>query len=133
MADPSQVVRVVAVRRSLRPTEFSLRPGEEGLSLFACETAEQAERVVTAVRSAGKQGPLAAAAITADELLALGLELVPTSGGTSDPLVNQWHVEARLGPNLLDQARRLGQTTVEFYNQQLAGAVCHRARILFQE
>lgn len=133
MADPTKVVRVVAVRRGLRATEFAIRPGEEGLSLFACETIEDAERIVAAVRSAGKRGPLAAAAIMVEELVALGLELVATPGGTPDPLVNQWHVEARLDTQSLDQARRLGQAPAEFYNQQLAGAVGHRARIVYEE
>jgi hypothetical protein len=52
--------------------------------------------VVQAVRAAGKQGNLAAAAISAEEIQALGLVLIKTRGGTPGTEVNDIHFEARL-------------------------------------
>jgi hypothetical protein len=56
-ADVNRPVRVVAIRRGhLRVTEFALRQGEGGLSMFACETEAEVRLVIDAVRSAGKTG-----------------------------------------------------------------------------
>ena len=129
-----EAVRVVAVRRGgLRPVGFALRPGEQGLSLFACETDEEVRMVVEAVRAAGKTGWLAAAALAVQELEALGLELVSTRGETPDERANELHLEARLGGANAELARRLGQEPWEFFNQQLATELCLRARIVYQD
>jgi hypothetical protein len=127
-------VRVVAVRRGrIRAAEFALRPGEEGLSMFICADDEQVRLVVGAVRSAGKIGPLAAASLTERDLDGLGLVLVRTAGGTPDDRANALHVEARLSDQAVELARRLGLQPWEYFNQQLAGALHARARVIFEE
>src|SRR5207249_3667228 len=80
----------------LKPAEFRLRPGERGLSLFRRVGQPGPVEVVAAVRAAGKQGDLAAAAISAEAIRALGLVLVSSPGGTAEPEVNRLHAEARL-------------------------------------
>ena len=132
MAD-SRAVRVVVIRGGrTRPTDFALRRGESGLSLFGCESDEQVRIVVEAVRAAGKSGPLAAAALAEDDLLSLGLQLVQTPGGTPDPRANDLHVEARLGGQAADLARRLGQEPWEYFNQQVAAAIHARAKVIYE-
>src|SRR5687767_4512864 len=126
-------VRVVVVRRGqVRTAEFALRRGEAGLSMFACASDEEVRLVVEAVRAAGKSGALGAAALTEDDIVALGLELVPTPGGTPDPRVNDMHVEARLSLQLAETARRLGQEPWELFNQQIAAALRARARVVYE-
>jgi hypothetical protein len=128
-----EAVRVVAVRRGgLRAAEFSLRPGETGLSLFACQSEEEVRLVVEAVRSAGKTGTLAAAALLVRDLEALGLKLVPSPGATPDARANRLHVEAHLAAASAELARRLGQEPWEFFNQQLAGELRARARVVYE-
>ena len=91
-----KVLRVVAIRKgNFKETEFRLRPGEIGLSLFQTTEYVDSETLVAAVRAAGKQGDLAVAEIPRDVIYRLGLVLVPTPGGTSDAAVNALHVEAR--------------------------------------
>lgn len=95
MAD-EDLLRVVVVRRGkVRPTEFRLREGEVGLSLFRATADVGPDAIVTAVRAAGKQGELGVAELPARVLRDLGLRLVRTPGGTPDPDVNACHVEAR--------------------------------------
>jgi hypothetical protein len=90
------VLRVVVVRRGkVKPTEFRLREGEVGLSLFRKADRPDAEAIIAAVRAAGKQGELGVVEIPTSVFLRLGLRLVRTPGGTSDPAVNALHVEAR--------------------------------------
>lgn len=130
----AEPVRVVAIRRGrVRAAEFALRPHEAGLSLFLCAGEEQLWLVIDAVRSAGKSGPLAAAELTEQDLAALGLVLVPTPGGTPDPRANDLHVEARLSQQATELARRLGLEPWEYFNQQLAGVLHARARIVYEE
>jgi hypothetical protein len=91
-----ELLRVVVVRRGkVRPTEFRLREGEAGLSLFHKANSPSASEVIEAVRAAGKQGELSVVEIPARLFRDLGLRLVRTPGGTPDPAVNAIHVEAR--------------------------------------
>ena len=91
------VLRVVVVRRGkVKPTEFRLRDGEIGLSLFRKAEQPGVEAIIAAVRAAGKQGDLGAAEIPVSVFRQLGLRLVPTPGGTREPAVDALHVEARL-------------------------------------
>jgi hypothetical protein len=78
-------------------------------------------------------GRLAAAELSGDEVMALGLELVATPGGTPDERANALHVEARLTAETLAFARRLGMAPRDYFNQQLAAALCDRARVVFEE
>jgi hypothetical protein len=95
--EPTDFLRVVALwRGALKAAEFRLRPGETGLSLFARLDHPTPEEIVEAVRSAGKQGELAAAVIPASAIRELGLVLVKTTGGTPVSAVNAVHFEARL-------------------------------------
>ena len=95
MAD-EDLLRVVVVRRGkVRPTEFRLREGEIGLSLFRKADSRDAAAIVEAVRAAGKQGELGVVEIPARVFRELGLRLVRTPGGTPGPAVNALHVEAR--------------------------------------
>jgi hypothetical protein len=133
MADAGTTVRVVAIRRGkLRVAEFALRDEETGLSMFVCETEEDVQLAVSAVRAAGKIGHLAAAALTQQDISALGLELIPVPGATPDERVNKLHVEARLSRSAQETARRLGQQPWDFVNQQLAGALHARARLIYE-
>jgi hypothetical protein len=92
-----ELLRVVVVRRGkVRPTEFRLREGEAGLSLFRATTEVGPDAIVVAVRAAGKQGELGVAEIPIAVFREFGLRLVRTPGGTPDPAVNACHVEARL-------------------------------------
>jgi hypothetical protein len=87
---------VVVVRKGkVKPTEFRLRDGEIGLSLFRMAAVPGPEAIIAAVRAAGKQGELGLAEIPVSVFRRLGLRLVPTPGGTPDPAVNALHVEAR--------------------------------------
>jgi hypothetical protein len=135
MLDLNRVVRVVVVRGAgrIHVGDFALRPGHTGLSLFACNNVAEARMIVNAVREAGKSGTLGAAEIEVRSIQSLGLELVATPGRTPDQQVNDWHVEARLSRESADQARRLGQDAREFFNQQLAAALCDRARIIYED
>jgi len=90
------MLRVVVVRRGkVKPTEFRLREGEMGLSLFRQADRPNAEAIIAAVRAAGKQGELGVSEIPESVFRRLGLRLVRTPGGTPDPAVNALHVEAR--------------------------------------
>lgn len=90
------VLRVVVVRKSnVKPTEFRLRDGEVGLSLFRSTDQTGPEAILAAVRAAGKQGELAVVEIPVSVFRQLRLRLVRTPGGTPDPAVNALHVEAR--------------------------------------
>lgn len=82
-------IRVVALKKGmLKPSEFKLRPGELGLSLFTRAEHPGPAEIVEAVRAAGKQGELAAAFIPASHIKALVLVITRTEGGTPEPAVN---------------------------------------------
>jgi hypothetical protein len=94
-ASPS-VLRVVVVRKGkVKPSEFRLRDGEVGLSLFRSDDQIGPEVILAAVRAAGKQGELDVVEIPVSVFRQLKLRLVRTPGGTSDPAVNALHMEAR--------------------------------------
>jgi hypothetical protein len=60
------VLRVVVVRKGkVKPTEFRLRDGEIGLSLFRTVDQPNPEAIIAAVSAAGKQGELEVAEIPA--------------------------------------------------------------------
>lgn len=86
---------VVVHKGKVKPTEFRLRGGEIGLSLFRKADQPDTKAIIAAVRAAGKQGELGAAEIPVSVFRRLGLRLVATPGGTQDPAVNALHVEAR--------------------------------------
>jgi hypothetical protein len=91
-----ELLRVVVVRKGkVKPTEFRLRAGEVGLSLFRGADPPGTDAILAAVRAAGKQGELGIAEVPADVFRRLGLRLVRTPGGTPDDAVNALHVEAR--------------------------------------
>ena len=90
------VLRVVVVRKGkVKPTEFRLRDGEVGLSLFRSADQTGPEAILAAVRAAGKQGDLDVVEIPVSLFRRLRLRLVRTPGGTPDPAVNALHIEAR--------------------------------------
>jgi len=97
-SEEEAVLRVVVAKRGkIRAGEFRLRKGEVGFSLFLRTEAPGPEAILEAVRAAGKQGELAIAELPMSVLRDLGLQIVPTPGGTPSPEVNAIHVEARLG------------------------------------
>ncbi len=90
------VLRVVVVRKGkVKPTEFRLRDGEVGLSLFRPDDEIGPEAILAAVRAAGKQGELGVVEIPVSVFRWMRLGLVRTPGGTPDPAVNALHIEAR--------------------------------------
>ena len=94
--DAAEYLRIVSLRKGkLKATEFRLRPGERGLSMFARAATPSPADIIAAVRAAGKQGELAAAAISAQLLRELGLTVVATPGGTPVPEVNRVHAETK--------------------------------------
>ena len=128
---PKQLLRVVRLRRgTLKSSEFTLRPGEKGLSLFARTDEPSPEEVVSAIRAAGKQGDLAAAVIDARQIRSLGLILRRTPGATPSAEVNAIHYEGRL-----PLWRRLllylsGSRTQEYFNERVSPQLCSMARVL---
>jgi hypothetical protein len=89
--------RIVGLKKGkLKPSEFRIRPGEKGLSLFLITEEVTTETIINAVKDAGKKGELAAAILTEGELQKAGLRMIRTPGGTPDPRVNQLHFEARI-------------------------------------
>lgn len=126
-----EVLRVVAVRRGrTRPTEFRLRPGERGLSLFALVDEPGPEAVIEAVRSAGKQGDLAAAVFDVADLRRLGLRLVRTRGGTPSTAVNAIHLEARHPRWRALLIRLSGRALHDDFNERFADRLAELARLL---
>jgi len=125
------VLRVVAVRRGKpRTAEFTLRPGERGLSLFALVDLPTVESIIAAVQVAGKRGELAAAVFGADDLRKLGLRLIPTLGGTPDETVNAVHLEARF-PRWREWLLRLrGRPIHQEFNERLSARLAEIASIL---
>jgi len=125
-----ELLRVVLVRRgTVRPTEFRLRPGETGLSVFRSTPDVSPDAIVSAVRAARKQGELGTAAISASVFRALGLRIVPTPGGTPDPAVNACHVEARPSwwRRLVLRAR--GRAVHDWFNERVTPELARAARL----
>ena len=129
--EEKEFLRIVTLRRGkLKPAEFNIRDGEKGLSLFAHRAEPNAEEVISAVRAAGKQGFLAAAAISAQQIAALGLRVLQTKGGTPDARVNAIHYEARLSFLRKLFLRLRGIRHHEYYNEHLSPKLCAVARVL---
>ncbi len=125
------VLRVVVVRKGkLKPTEFRLREGENGLSLFWTDEHTGVKAIIAAVRAAGKQGELAVAEIPENVFRTLGLRLVRTLGGTPDPAVNALHVEARpsLWRQLILWVRRV--PVHEWFNERITPGLAAAAKLV---
>lgn len=128
---PKELLRVVALRKGrLSPSEFRLRQGEQGLSLFAHVERPSPIEVIEAVRAVGKRGKLAVAVIAVQEIQALGLILVRSRGGTAQAEVNAIHFEARV-PWLRRLFLRLrGIHWRDYFNEHLSHRLCMLARVL---
>ena len=127
----NEFLRVVALRKGrLNRSEFSLRRGEQGLSLFARVDRPSPAAVIEAVRALGKRGDLAAAVIPAEEIRALGLTLVRTRGGTSEAEVNAIHYEARVSWLRRCIVRLRGIQLPDYFNEHLSHRLCALARVL---
>jgi hypothetical protein len=125
-----ELLRVVAVRRGkVRPTEFRLREGEVGLSLFRKAEFPDAAAIVEAVRAAGKQGELGVVEIPARVFRKLGLRLVRTPGGTPDPAVNALHVEARFPWWRRSLFRLRGRAIHVVFNERITPTLAGVARL----
>lgn len=125
------LLRVVVVRRGrAKPTEFRLRPGERGLSLFRKVDSPAGPMILDAVRAAGKQGELAVAEIPISVLRAVGLRIVSTPGGTPDPDVNAIHVEAR--PTLWRRTvlRLRGRSIPDWFNETVTPILAASAKVV---
>jgi hypothetical protein len=128
--DPG-VLRVVVVRKAkVRPTEFRLREGEIGLSLFRTAELVGPQVIIAAVRAAGKQGDLGVAEIPLGVVRRLGLRLVPALGRTPYPAVNALHVEAQAS-----RWRRLVLACLrvpvhEWFNERITPALAAAAKLV---
>jgi hypothetical protein len=125
------VLRVVVVHKGkVKPTEFRLRGGEIGLSLFRKADQPDTKAIIAAVRAAGKQGELGAAEIPVSVLRRLGLRLVATPGGTQDPAVNALHVEARPSwwRRLVLRLRRV--PLHQWFNERISPELASAAKLL---
>ncbi|HXG10096.1 MAG TPA: hypothetical protein VNK04_09935 [Gemmataceae bacterium] len=126
-----ELLRVVGLSKGkLKPSEFRLREGEVGLSLFARTAHPSPDEVREAVRAAGKRGELAVAVLSVEQIGSLGLVLVQTPGGTPSPEVNAIHYEAclRWFRRLLLRLRGIG--IHDYFNQELSPKLCEAARVL---
>jgi hypothetical protein len=124
-------VRVVVIRNGkVKPTEFRLREGEIGLSLFRTAHSADLVAILAAVRAAGKQGDLGVAEIPVSLFRRLGLSLVQTPGGTPDPAVNALHVEAR--PSWRRQlALRIRRVPVhQWFNERMTPQLAAAAKLI---
>jgi hypothetical protein len=129
--DVTDLYRVVSLKKGkLKPAEFRLREGEKGLSLFARVERPGLAAVIEAVRSAGKQGELGAAVITARDLQVLGLVLTPTPGGTPDAEVNALHHEAGFSWLRRLLLRLRGVRVHDYFNEHFSLRVFALARLL---
>lgn len=125
------VLRVVVVRKGkVKPTEFRLRDGEVGLSLFRSADQTGPEAILAAVRTAGKKGELAVVEIPVSLFRRLSLRLVRTPGGTPDPAVNALHVEARPSwwRRLVLRLRRMA--VHEWFNEYITPELAAAAKLV---
>ncbi len=126
-----EMFRVVVVRKgNVKPTEFRLRDGEIGLSLFRSGGQTGPEAILAAVRAAGKQGELTVVEIPANVFRGLGLRLVRTPGGTPDPAVNALHVEARPSWWRRLVLRIRGVPIHEWYNESITPVLAAAAKFI---
>lgn len=125
-----EFLRVVRLRKGkLKPTEFMLREGERGLSLFASVEYPSSDDVLDAVRSAGKQGELAVAVIQASDLKALGLTCIRCPGATPNPEINAIHYEIR--PSLVWRLSCWirGRSVHDSFNEQFSERILELAKL----
>lgn len=126
-----ELLRIVALRKGrVRASEFNLRPGEKGLSLFARRSHPSPTEVFEAVQATGKQGELRIAVVSADDLERLGLKIVRTTGGTPLIEVNAIHYEARLPLWRRMWLQIRGIHGVEYFNERLSRQICAAARLM---
>jgi len=126
-----EYLRVVRLRRGkLNVSEFRLRRGERGLSVFASVDRPGSTEIVAAVRAAGKQGELAIAAIPAKAVDDLGLKVISAAGGTPAPDVNRLHAEFRVSSWRSFLLRLRGKGVDEYFNERFAVELLAAARLL---
>jgi hypothetical protein len=125
------VLRVVVVRKGkVKLTEFRLRDGEVGLSLFRSADQTGPEAILAAVHAAGKQGELGVVEIPVSLFRRLRLRLARTPGGTPDPAVNALHIEARPSwwRRLVLRFRRV--PVHEWFNEYIAPELAAAAKLV---
>ena len=126
-----EVLRVVVVRKGkVKPSEFRLREGEVGLSLFRKAASPDSGAIIEAVRAAGKQGDLSVVEIPVAVVMQLGLRLVSTLGGTPDPAVNALHVEARPSKWRHILLRLRGIAVHDWFNEHMTAILANEARLI---
>lgn len=125
------LLRVVVVRKGkVKSTEFLLREGEIGLSMFWKADSPGVDTIIEAVRAAGKQGELGVVEISVSVFERLGLRLISTLGGTPDPAVNALHVEARptWWQRIVFWVRR--RPVYDWFNERIAPQLAREARLI---
>ena len=121
---------VVVRKGKVKPTEFRLRDGETGLSLFQKTDVPDPEMILAAVLAAGKQGELGVAEIPLSVFRRLGLRIVQTAGGTPDPAVNALHVEARPSSWRRLVLRFRGVAIHEWFNEHITPELSDAAKLV---
>lgn len=125
------LLRVIVVRKgNVRATEFRLRDGEIGLSMFRSADQPGPSAILAAVRAAGKQGDLGVAEIPVSVFRRLRLRLVRTPGGTPDPAVNALHVEARPSWPRRLVLRIRGVPIHEWFNERITPELAAAAKLV---
>jgi hypothetical protein len=125
------VLRVVVVRKgNVKPTEFRLREGEVGLSLFRSADQTGPEVILAAIRAAGKLGELAVVEIPMSVFHRLRLRLLRTPGGTPDPAVNALHIEARPSWWQRIALRFRGVAVHEWFNEYITPELAAAAKLV---
>jgi hypothetical protein len=126
----SAFLRVVALKKGkLKPAEFKLREGEQGLSLFAHGKQPAPADVIEAVRAAGKQGELGVAVLPRKAIEKLGLKMIRTPGGTPVEEVNAIHYEARFPIFRRFFLRLRGVRLHEYFNEHLSDQLFRVAQL----
>ncbi len=125
------LLRVIVSRRGkIRPTEFRLRDGEVGLSLFRQVQRPDSTAIIEAVLAAGKRGELTVVEIPVAAIRELGLRIVPTPGGTTDPAVNAIHVEVRPSRWQWLSLRLRGRKVHDWFNEAITPHLAVSARFV---
>src|SRR5437870_6948745 len=126
-----EFIRVVTLRKGeAGPSEFMLRKGEKGLSLFANAEKPSPAEAIDAVRLMGKRGVLAAVSLKRRDIRNLGLIIVQTPGGTGNEEVNAIHFEARLPFFRRLWLRLYGTAPHEYFNKAYSKGLCRLAQLV---
>jgi len=126
-----EFIRIVALRKGeFRSSEFMLRKGDNGLSLFANKENPSPTEAIEAVRMMGKRGVLIAVLLKKRDITNLGLTIAQTSGGTENEKVNGIHFEARLPYLKRFWLRLWGIPPHEYFNQFCSQKLFRLARVL---